>query len=222
MRIVVPYAGRRHPRTVAAGRATTAQTGVPVVWEDVSGDEFAYWRLMARLWEPSDDLVIVEHDVELRADVIEQFNTCERLWCTHGYDNICHPECMEAWSNALGCTRFRKELIAACPDAVLSIPDEWHKIPSYSAKVHRRDWHNLCDELAGDKIGGAGVPGSPRTGSVRDAGFTHHFHNPPVVHWDRNRDPEFWYGEGGRYHRPVDVPIENPAEYLAGMLEGIV
>lgn len=62
---------------------------------------------------------------------------------------------MEAWRNELGCTRFRAELIAAVPDAVSSIPtDGW-------------DWHNLCDGLGGN---------------LRRAGFSHHWHFPPVRH----------------------------------------
>jgi hypothetical protein len=75
---------------------------------------------------------------------------------------------MEAWANMLGCTRFRKELIAAAPDAVSSIP------------LEQRDWHNLCDSIAGNKV--AGVPAPLRPHSVRAAGYTHHWHLPPVRH----------------------------------------
>ena len=62
---------------------------------------------------------------------------------------------MESWRNALGCTRYRKELIAAVPDALLSIPaDNW-------------DWHNVCDGLGNN---------------LRAAGYSHHWHEPWVSH----------------------------------------
>lgn len=206
---------------MAAAERTSAQTGVTVTWEDVSSDPFAYWRMLADYWTPIDDLVIVEHDVELRPDIITGFRYCPKPWCLHWYHDpgyeqgFCHQACIEAWSNALGCTRFRKELIAATPDAVTSIPDEWNTLPQYP-NVHRRDWRNLCDELAGDKIGGAGVQGPPRSGSIRDAGYRHHFHKPPVVHWDRNVDPEFWYGPGGRYDATGDRTVDL-VDYWANM-----
>jgi hypothetical protein len=81
---------------------------------------------------------------------------------------MCHPECQEAWANMLGCTRFRAEVMEACPDALTSIPREL------------RDWHNLCDHLAGDKTNGAPSPLRPK--SIRAAGFTHHWHRPEVGH----------------------------------------
>ena len=89
---------------------------------------------------------------------------------------MCHEACREAWANALGLTRFRKEVIEACPDALTSIPEG------------RRSWHNVCDEIAGNKIAGVDQP-TLRPGSLREAGFTHHWHGPAVGHhpWFVNR-----------------------------------
>jgi hypothetical protein len=158
---------------VTAGAPGTAE------WVDVSCDPHAYWRLLDRVWaecvDSGDSLMVVEHDVVCRPDVIEQFETCPEPWCVFGYTPICHERCREAWANMLGCTRFSAELIAACPNALSTIPPEL------------RDWHNLCDHLAGDKVNG--VPAaSLRTHSLRAAGFSHHWHTPAVHHisWDRS------------------------------------
>lgn len=137
-------------------------------WCDVSADDHAYWRLLLRLWADGEGFLVVEHDVVCRPDVIGQVEACPESWCSFGYADICHPGCQEAWANQLGCTRFRSELLAATPDAVSAIPPR------------DRGWPNLCDHIAGDKL--HGTPSPLRSGSVRAAGFTHHWHFPPVDH----------------------------------------
>lgn len=147
----------------------TRQAAPPgTIFVDVSGGDTAYWEALRDIWAVGEDFAIIEHDVICRPDTGPEFDHCPELWCSFQYDPICHPECREAWANQLGCTRFRAEIMAKCPDALTSIPKD------------RRDWHNLCDEIAGDKI--AGVPSSLRTGSIRAAGFTHHWHEPGVKH----------------------------------------
>lgn len=160
MRVIVPFTVR-HPRVEAA---------VPVgaEWRDVSGDSHAYWRLMCELWADQETFAVVEHDVLWRSDVTDQFASCLEPWCVFRYRNICHAACMDAWANMLGCTRFRAELIRARPHAVISIPE------------NQRDWHNLCDSIAGDKVGG--MPAPLRPGSLRAGGFKHHWHHPGVRH----------------------------------------
>jgi hypothetical protein len=162
-------------------------------WHDVSADDRAYWRLVCSLWERSlasgEDVMILEHDVVCRPDVVVSFESCPEPWCTFGYTPICHESCLEAWANMLGCTRFRAELIATCADALTSIPDEWFPMPNSPTPHDRRRWTNLCDEIAGNKIGGVDQP-SLRPGSVRAGGYSHHWHRPPVRH-------RSWEGRGG-------------------------
>ena len=143
----IPYT-RVDPRTVAAAP-------IDAVWTDVSAGSDAYWGALCEWWATGETFAILEHDIVCRPDVIKAFEACPEPWCVFGYADICHPECMEAWRNELGCTRFRVELIAAVPDAVASIPPE------------RRDWHNVCDGL-GDNL--------------RAAGYSHHWHFPWVDH----------------------------------------
>ena len=142
---------------------------------DVSASDDSYWSALGEWWARGEDFAIVEHDVVIHSDVVEQFDSCPEPWCVFGYTPICHEKCLEAWANMFGCTRYRSELIAAVPDAVTSIPPE------------RRDWHNLCDELAGNKIAGVDQP-TLRPHSLRWAGYTHHWHTPRVRHitWERH------------------------------------
>ena len=127
-------------------------------WVDVSSGPYAYWGLLLRLWAASETFTIVEHDVICRPDVIDGFESCREPWCLHAYDPFCscpNPDCREAGRNNLGCVRFRRELIEAAPNAVSSIP------------VELRLFSRLCDGLAAN---------------LRDADFTHHWHEPGVEH----------------------------------------
>lgn len=152
-------------------RDPRVELAVPLdtIWVDVSADDEAYWRAMCDIWAKGEDFAIVEHDVVVHASVAWQFDACPEAWCAFAYDNICHPHCQEAWANMLGCTRFRAEIMMICPDAVTAVPPG------------RRNWHNLCDHIAGNKIHGVDQP-ILTPGSVRAAGYEHHWHPPPVHH----------------------------------------
>lgn len=147
MRVLIPHTAR-HLDTIAGAPAGAE-------WVDVSSDDQAYWRTLRDYWALDDDLLIVEHDIVCRPDCVEQVQSCPELWCPFAYDDMCHPECMEAWRGALGCTRFRKELIAAVPDAVASIEERY------------RHWLYMGGALAV---------------ILTDAGFDHHWHEPAVHH----------------------------------------
>jgi hypothetical protein len=74
---------------------------------DVSGDDYAYWRAITGRWTGEDDLLVVEHDIEIHDQVIPQLEACEEPWCTFPY-RLWRPD---AWCYAsLGCTRFSAEL----------------------------------------------------------------------------------------------------------------
>lgn len=169
MRILIPFT-EIHPDTLR---------GAPddAVWAYVGRDDDAYWRLLCEFWAYGDDFTVIEHDVVCRPDIIASFEACPEPWCAYKYQNICHDACMEAWANMLGCTRFRAELLATVPDAVVSVPED------------QRDWHNLCDAIAGNKVGG--MPAPLRPGSVRAAGFSHHWHGSVVHHQMGRNDVVF-------------------------------
>jgi hypothetical protein len=130
----------------------------PAVWVDVSSDPLAYWGLMVDLWERQQDFVILEHDVLYRRGILGGFGVCPEPWCLHAYHPGCpcgNPACRETQRNNLGCTRFRRELMQAVPDAVSSIG------------IELRHFSRLCDGLGAN---------------LRAAGFAHHFHELGVAH----------------------------------------
>jgi hypothetical protein len=140
--------------------ATVAGAPKDAVWVDVSAHEHAYWSALREMWAYGRSFALLEHDVVCRSDVVEAFETRPEPWLAFGYDDICHPACMEAWANTLGCTRFTAELVRAVPDAVSSIPPDG------------RDWHGVCDFLGRN---------------LRAAGFSHAWGFPWVEHHHMGR-----------------------------------
>lgn len=146
-RVIVPFTVR-HPET-EAGVSPDAE------WIDVSGSIYEYWNALRDYWLPGHDLTIIEHDVQARPEIFEEFEACPEPWCYNRYDNHT-PENAEAWHwGILGCTRFRKELIEAVSDAI-SATEERH-----------RDWHYISTAL-GQRL--------------RSEGYAPHVHEPPVNH----------------------------------------
>lgn len=149
--VVVPYT-KREKRTVHSVPPTAE-------WVYVGDSPYDYWRVLCDYWTPEHDLILCEHDVQWRSDISRGFDDCPELWCNHKYCEH-SPESAEAWKWLLGCTRFRKELIAAVPDAVTSI------------EPRHRDWHYTCDGLGAN---------------LEAAGFKHHWHEPVVHHQCRDK-----------------------------------
>jgi hypothetical protein len=146
MTVLVPFTAR-HVDTLA-GAPPDAE------WVYVGETAHSYWECLSEYWERGEDLVIIEHDVVCRPDVSQAFASCLEPWCIFPYDNHDAAEA-EAWRNMLGCTRFRRELVRAVPDAVSSIEPQ------------HRDYHNVCDGIGNH---------------LRAHGATHHWHSPAVVH----------------------------------------
>src|SRR6266516_3894602 len=101
MRIACFYT-ELHPVCVAA-----LPTGTELVWTG-DGDDH-YWNELTKRWDGHDDLLIIEHDIEIHDDVIPQLQACPSAWCTFPY------EYGPRWpghtiTDALGCTRFTAQL----------------------------------------------------------------------------------------------------------------
>lgn len=77
---------------------------------DVRGSDFAYGYALQDHWEAGSDLVNIEQDNIVRADVLAEFAECPEPWCVFPYR-------LEWFSCdfAIGCVRWRKELMAAVP-----------------------------------------------------------------------------------------------------------
>jgi hypothetical protein len=112
VRILCCYANLR-PETAA----TIAEFAPGTELVDVAEDKYGYWRNVCERWTGSDDLLIVEQDMELIAEVVPSFEDCPEQWCLFEYQG--NPF-MGTLSRHLGCTRFRKELQQAVP---LSLAD---------------------------------------------------------------------------------------------------
>lgn len=79
----------------------------------------AYFDLLKELWRKRVDFAIVEHDIEVDAETLDAFAECPELWCAHSYE-VYAGDVAESYGGAwaLGCVRFRSELLDRFPDAV--------------------------------------------------------------------------------------------------------
>jgi hypothetical protein len=140
--VYVPYT-RIHPKTRAALDAHGGRW-TPV---DVSASHTAYFDALSRLWKVGDeDLIIVEHDVEITDQVVPSFQTCRRPWCTYSY--ACGADGLSVTDIGLGCVRFTRELRAAIPDLM----DQVGRTPV----LYPHDWRCIDGPLS-SVLGTAGI-----------------------------------------------------------------
>jgi hypothetical protein len=98
-----------HTGSIQANCAEALRRHAPeTVYEDTSAGPDAYARMIARYWDADGDLVLIEHDNEITADVLPSFAACSRSWCTFGYE-IFAPPWTTLCETGLGCTRFTPE-----------------------------------------------------------------------------------------------------------------
>lgn len=82
----------------------------------------AYWEAIAERWQGSEDLMIVEQDIEINEEVVAEFVNCPEPWCVYWYTG---PPCLNAHSGvklkeSLGCTKFSAGLQYALPHEKIS------------------------------------------------------------------------------------------------------
>lgn len=119
MRILIPYT-ELQPATRRALLAYAHDHQLDFVHLD--DPEYGYGRLLQQVWAQGETFAIVEHDIVVNPGTIADFDSCPELYCAAPY----------AWTTqvgpALGCTRFRTELLESVPDAidqVLATPSAW-------------------------------------------------------------------------------------------------
>lgn len=108
--------------------------------------EYGYGRLLQAVWAEAETFAIVEHDIVVNPDTIPGFDSCPEPYCAAPY----------AWTTqvgpALGCTRFRAELLERIPDAVdeaVALPSAWgepghfRQLDVYLMRRVLRDRHGL-------------------------------------------------------------------------------
>lgn len=154
MRIVVPFTDLK----AETRRALLAHAdGHELDFVFVGESDTAYCELLQAVWAEGKAFAIVEHDIVIGPATIPGFDSCPEPYCAAPY----------AWTTqvgpALGCTRFRTELLDLVPDAmeqVAAMPSNW------GAAGH----HRQLDVFLMRRV-------------LRDRhGLQPHVHLPPVEH----------------------------------------
>jgi hypothetical protein len=143
VRVVVPYEPEVHPLTQKAIDAYAPEAELVRLGDS----RYAYWELLCRLWAGGDAFAIVEHDIEIHAEVMPVFRECPEPWCTFAY-----PGQFNSLATALGCVRFSKRLLAECPGLMENLDS--HR-GTHSALTH--SWSAL-DSHVRDDLGRLRVP----------------------------------------------------------------
>lgn len=98
MRVLCAFTGL-HPATAAALALYAPDAGLV----DVSGSKFDYWHAIRDRWDGTQDLVIIEQDIEIHAEVLPSFAACPEPWCTFSYPIF---RTSVDLTIGLGCVRF--------------------------------------------------------------------------------------------------------------------
>ncbi len=109
MRIVVPFAGTIHP--IAARALEDFAPSAERV--DVSGDDYAYARLLNACWHDGEAFVVVEHDIEVNPWALSEAENCMCPWAVNPY-----PMRLGMVRAALGFARFAERLLRRFPDVL--------------------------------------------------------------------------------------------------------
>jgi hypothetical protein len=92
----------------------------------------AYRDLLEEAWAGGEGFLVVEHDIEIRAGLVDELEACPEPWCAVPYVVGSDPNGFI--ESSLGCTRFSTALLAAVPAAISGLPV--------------RDWRQLDCELS--------------------------------------------------------------------------
>lgn len=141
MRIVVPYTLASDPG-VERGlhplcERALARYAPEAEMFDLGNRPDAYHELLCEVWAAGEAFLVVEHDVEIHADVVPELEACPEPWCLYPYGIGFPPRPCDC---ALGCTRFSADLIAAVPDLMRSLPcRDWRRQDCEISPRLRRD-----------------------------------------------------------------------------------
>lgn len=75
------------------------------IWIDTSGNIYAYNEAIAEHWTGEDDLLVIEGDKEITADVVPSMSACGEPWCAYSYINYPAPY-QKTEIYGLGCTKY--------------------------------------------------------------------------------------------------------------------
>ena len=117
MKILFCYSGEPNPIAAKAVRKY-APTAVFSKCEGL----FGYNEIIASNWKGEEDLLVIEGDKEIHAEVVPSMEACGKDWCIYEYWNFPEPY-QRNIIYGLGCTKYSartQQLISAdeflCPD----------------------------------------------------------------------------------------------------------
>lgn len=141
-----------------AARSALLEYAPEVRFVDVTDNEFGYRDAIAARWTGVEDLLLVEHDIEIHKNVFRSLGSCANPWCVFPYQHMT----LDNWlDRGLGCTRFSANLQMAIPfEEILSSPAP---VPG--------SWRHLDGQIA-ETLEGHGIERC--------------VHHPPVTHWNRH------------------------------------
>jgi hypothetical protein len=162
----------------------------------VGDHDEAYWQALNDAWTGDDDLVIIEQDIEITADVLPSFQGCKQHWCSYAYTG---PRNWAVLTSCLGCTKFSAALQRA-----FSFPD----------MVSVKHWEYLDVQVAAKIQQNACI-----LSGVRNSSSLPHVHGR-VNHLHDYGDciPEFRYGTDLRFDAAVPRLYRQDNETLVPVL----
>jgi len=112
---------------------------------NTSANDFEYWRVIKNHWTGERDLVIIEQDMEITAEVIPSFESCRELWCCFSYFGAVRSE----FTRSLGCTRFTAELQKMIPSSAIDadVSPSWQFVDGIMAAAF--DKSNIAPHVHG-------------------------------------------------------------------------
>lgn len=157
--ILAPYTlAKQHP----TARALLEQHAPgDVTWAQIpERDDTAYARILVEAWAEPGDLVIVEHDIGIRAGVVEELLSCTQPWCGFPY------AIGTALLVCLGCTRFSAHLKASLPGLMAEAASITAEMDG--GGVPAGDWRRMDIRIAA---------------CLERLGHARHAHGPAVTHF---------------------------------------
>lgn len=153
--ILAPYTAAK--QDVEARALLEQHAPEEITWRRIDpGDDTAYARALVEAWAVPGDLTVVEHDVGIRAGVIEELLDCSQPWC--GFPYAIGTQLLVC----LGCTRFSAHLKASLPqlmEQAAAIAD---------SGMQAGDWRRMDVRIAG---------------CLERYGHQRHVHLPEVQHF---------------------------------------
>lgn len=98
----------------------------PVVWQDVSGGDWAYNHYLSDSWYAGRTFINLEHDIVPWPGAVESIDQCEKPWCFYGYR--ADLRMVEIGAANFGLVKFSDVLIATTKNVWKDMRDD----PDYS------------------------------------------------------------------------------------------